>query len=60
MPADPKHPERGYLTPSTGTVVMDFKLPDDLVGSRVILQVRCFDGSVLEHANLLTQTVLLR
>jgi len=40
MPADPDYPERGYLTTNTGDVVMDFKLPDDLVGNKTILQVR--------------------
>ncbi len=38
MPADPKHPERGYL--SLGEEFsMDFKLPDNVSGDNVLLQV---------------------
>jgi hypothetical protein len=38
MPADPKHPERGYL--SLGEEFsMDFKLPENVSGENVLLQV---------------------
>jgi Lytic polysaccharide mono-oxygenase, cellulose-degrading len=45
MPADPAHPERGYYSGGAYSGVsdfeMEFKLPANLVGANVLLQVRC-------------------
>lgn len=45
MPSDPTHPERGYLSGwRTGQThfVMEFQLPEGVVGEQVLLQVRYF------------------
>jgi len=44
VPADPKYPERGYYAGYDKQIQefdMEFKLPDALVGEKVLLQVRC-------------------
>lgn len=38
MPFDPKHPERGYLAMGE-QFIMEFKLPDNVAGDNVLLQV---------------------
>lgn len=51
MPADLSYPERGYLAGGQASALsefeMDFKLPDKLVGSEVLLQVSMIEGSLL-------------
>jgi hypothetical protein len=42
MPKDPKYPDRGYLAERYETYTMKFRLPDNLVGDQVLLQVRIF------------------
>jgi len=39
MPADPAYPERGYLAGAESAFQMEFHLPEDVVGTEVILQV---------------------
>jgi hypothetical protein len=40
MPKDTSFPERGYLTGGKFKYTMQFRLPNDLEGSQVLLQVR--------------------
>ena len=44
MPADPNHPERGYCSGGQWSGIrdfsMEFKIPKNLVGEQVLLQVR--------------------
>ncbi|GAX09868.1 hypothetical protein FisN_11Lh151 [Fistulifera solaris] len=50
MPADPKHPERGYL--SLGEEFsMDFKLPDNVSGENVLLQWRYISANSCNPAD---------
>jgi hypothetical protein len=41
LPQDPDYPERGYLAGRHLSYTMKFRLPSNLVGSQVLLQVRC-------------------
>lgn len=40
MPKDPNYPERGYIWDRYDSYTMAFRLPGDLVGDQVLLQVR--------------------
>jgi hypothetical protein len=44
MPKDLNFPERGYITGDKSRFVMKFRLPNNLSGSQVLLQVRFFGG----------------
>jgi hypothetical protein len=39
LPADPAYPDRGYLAPGKNQYEMEYKLPNGLVGSNVLIQV---------------------